>query len=84
MKFYDDEPVQCDACGDLVYAGSSYQFIKIRGITYKCCNNEDCMSKLLFNFYEDEFQEVYLNTAEDKECIYGDMEYDRRKDEEDG
>lgn len=76
MTFCDDEAIKCDACGELIYAGQSYQYIKIKGMIKRCCNYEDCASKILYDIYGDDFLEVHLNTAEDKECIYGDMQED--------
>lgn len=74
MTFCDDEPIKCDACGDYVWAGKSYLFIKLKGVLKRCCDNEECASRLLYDFYQDDFGEVKLNTAEEKECIYGDMQ----------
>jgi len=80
-RFHDDEPIECEACGELIYAGESYQYIKKEGKIYRCCDNSECMGNLLIELYGDQFSEVYLETGQDKESTWGDMEYDRRKDE---
>lgn len=75
-RFMDDEPIQCDVCNDLIYAGSKYQKIIFKGKAYRCCNYEDCMKSLLFRFFEDEFEEYQLYTKEELAEMYADLEGD--------
>lgn len=80
-RFKDDEPIECDACGELIYAGSTFQVYRKDGKTYHCCSYEDCQMKILLEIYGDEFEEHELLTAYDHELIWGDMECDRMRDE---
>lgn len=82
MKFYDDEPKECD-CGCTVYAGDCYFTLdfklvddrnkKIKRVHLTSCSDEDCMAKVLQDFFAGSWEEHYINTAEDNEADYGDM-----------
>lgn len=76
IKFKDDEPITCDVCGEVIYAPSTYYEYN----DSNCCSHE-CVGALMCENHADEIIEHELLTAEDHEAIYGDMEYDRRKDE---
>lgn len=73
-RFKDDEPIRCEQCGDLICAGSHY--IDYNGLTL--CNEACLKDVLLANA---DYEEWYLETAEDKEANYGDMMYDSMKDD---
>lgn len=74
MTFRDDEPIECDQCGEMTFAGSSY--IKYEG---KAFCSEECLKEYLIEHVT--YEEKYLMTADDHEMDYGDMKYHEWKDE---
>lgn len=86
MRFDDDEPVELD-CGCTAYADEDYFRVEIPDVkngkiiyhkaTY--CGDNDCSYKAVRDYLE--VETVHLETGYDKELTYGDILYDRWKDD---
>ncbi len=74
-KFEDDKPVECDECGDLIYAGETV--IMWNGKNY-CC--EDCVKDAMWEeLSPKEVESRVIYTAEDYEAEWGDQKYDEMR-----
>jgi len=74
MRFEDDEPVECEQCGRMIYAGD---YALVWNNKYYC--SEDCVKDAM---YEDaDVSTHYVMTAVDKEEEYGDMKCDEMRGE---
>lgn len=72
--FIDNKPIECEACGDLIYAGSTYQKLTLNGKKHCCCSYVECQEQLLFKLFQDEFEEMKLYTSEELADIWADKE----------
>lgn len=68
MRFFDDDPKTCACCGKTICAGETYY--TWRGEIF--CD-DDCVKSAMMEAFENEVNEEYLSTAEDKALEYGDM-----------
>ena len=73
LRFSDSEPLECEVCGSTIYAGDDYQIYRHEEKKYICCDSDDCMKNLLFDLYEDDFEETHLNTKEENQEKYFEM-----------
>lgn len=76
MRFNDDEPIVCDECNDIIFAPSEYY--RFNNGNY--CSKK-CLGEAMIEEHWNEVSEEQLLSKEDKESIWGDMEYDRMKGE---
>lgn len=71
MTFYDDEPITCEACGELIYAGESY--LEYNG--QKCCDDNLCLGQLA----RIDVEEKLVKTAYNHKEEYGDEVFDSNR-----
>lgn len=74
MRFEDDKPLECEHCGEMIYAGD-YALIW----NNKCYCSEDCVKDAMYEKYGNEVKLRRLFTAEEYEAEYGDMKYDEMR-----
>lgn len=74
-RFKDDEPIRCEQCGSKIYAGEHY-------LEYCGCTlcGEECLKDMLLE--NADYEEKYLETAEDKDADYGDYMHDCMRDDD--
>ena len=70
MKFHDDQPIECESCNTVVFAGENYYEWDGRKF---CC--EECVKDAMYEKYSKDVNSHYLYTAEEHEADYGDMKY---------